>query len=67
MADSQSGASEQNSGDRFFAEGAAPPDLAPLTDEVVDRAYNEFVVAMQRTGTTRKAIRAALETVWSRS
>lgn len=43
---------------------AVPAVGRGLTDDLVAQAYSTFVVAMQRTGTTRKAIRAALESVW---
>ncbi len=52
--------------DPFFREGAAPLDIIDdlptraATDEMLDRAYAVFVVAMQATGTTRQALREAL-------
>lgn len=59
-----------DSRDPYFMEGVPPADLVddlagshdrPITDEQVERAYDAFVIEMVNTGSTKKAIRLALE------
>jgi hypothetical protein len=53
----------------LWRENFPPPVLGSgeavgVWDEIVERALAVFIVAMQKTGTTREGLRAALEAVW---